>query len=267
MDSYRFIENADSLGYEGVEIPSFDGNIDHKLVNQRLSSASNKIEVIVVGGGSPNADVSSADKATRVSGEKYIRKLIEKAVALNSNLVCGPLYSSVGRAQFLTREEKKRVIKRTAEVFSDICDFAAERGIRIALEPLCRYDSFLINTSKDMTEFLEEVNKENIGVLLDTFHMNIEETSDSMAISEAGSRLFHFQLCENDRGIPGTGQIDWKSIALSLKKAHYKGWLSLESFTPYEKEFSTMMKSWRPLANTQDELAEKGLRFLKSTFG
>lgn len=139
-------------------------------------------------------------------------------------------------------------------------------GVRIAVEPLCRYDTHLINTVDQGVELIQQIEHENVGLLLDTFHMNIEEKSLGDAVKRAGDLLFHLQVCENDRGPPGSGHINWDELALSLSHTNYDGWISLESFTPYFEGFSEMMHSFRPLAKTQDEFARSSLNYLKEKF-
>ena len=115
-----------------------------------------------------------------------------------------------------------------------------------------------------MMELIEMIDQENVGVLLDTFHLNVEEKSLLDAITTAGEKLFHFHACENDRGTPGSGHIDWDIVAKALDQIDYKGWIGVESFTPFDKQFSFAMKVWRKLEPSQDEIASKGLYFLKS---
>lgn len=266
-NGYDFIDKAGELGYDGIEIPTFDGNIDEKLILEKLKSQSKSLEPIIIGGGSSSSDISSEDVKVREKGANYIRKLIDKAYSVGSTLVCGPIYSAVGNAKFLTEDQRKRALSSTAKEINKVATYAKERGIDIALEPLCRYDSYLINTTQQMNSFLDIADSENVGILLDTFHMNIEETSMEGAIAEAGQRFRHFQVCENNRGVPGRGSLNWSSIADATKKSGYSGWISLESFTPYDRGFSDVMRSWRPLASTQDEFASSGLEFLKKVFG
>lgn len=265
-NSYDFIDKASRIGFEGVEIPILDGNIDTKKINEKLESQSGKIEAIIVGGGSPEMDVSSISEKYAENGLHYIMKLIEKAVTLNSKLVCGPLYSAVGKALFLTREQKERALSRVAFQVRRAAEYANNYGVDLALEPLNRYDSYLINTSDEMASFINRVGKENVGILLDTFHMNIEETSMGSAIINAGKKLRHLQVCENNRGVPGKGMIDWEEVKTSIVKNGYGGMIGLESFTPYEQQFSQVMRSWRPMEKDQDTFAYESLKFLKNMF-
>ena len=115
LNNYGFIEKASELGYDGVEIPTFDGNIDPAVIKEKLSALDKNLEVIIVGGGSSDMDISSGDEKARERGLEYITKLVDRASTSGSSLVCGPLYSAVGKALFLKQDEKERVLKRTAQ--------------------------------------------------------------------------------------------------------------------------------------------------------
>lgn len=264
IDNYAFIFRAAELGFDGVEIPTFDGNLDTGVINNVLESQSKRIFPIVVGGGSPNADLASESESIRINGINYLKKLIQISNEIGSELICGPLYTSVGKTMYLKEKERASVIRKVAASLKIVSSFAEEHGVKIALEPLCRYDTHLINTTEQAMRLIELIDSESVGILLDTFHMNIEERSIRDAVRLSNKLLFHVQVCENDRGAPGTGQIDWELFRDSILEINYNGWISLESFTPLEANFSTMMHAWRKLENTQDELAFKGLKFLKN---
>ena len=121
----------------------------------------------------------------------------------------------------------------------------------------------MINTSEQALRFVTEVNLPNVGIHLDTFHVNIEEKSFHQAITTAGKHLVHLHVCENDRGTPGTGLIDWKQVAKALKEVDYKGDATIESFTPECKTIAAAAAIWRKLAPSQDEMASEGLKFLR----
>ena len=266
-DNYAFISKAAELGFDGVEIPTFDGNLDTGIINDVLESQSKRIFPIVVGGGSPGADLASESESIRINGINYLKKLIQISNEIGSKLICGPLYASVGKTTYLKENERVSVIQRVAASLKMVSSFAEEHGVKIALEPLCRYDTHLINTAEQAMQLIELIDSEGVGILLDTFHMNIEERSIRDAVRLSDKRLFHIQVCENDRGAPGTGQVGWEIFRNSIREINYQGWISIESFTPFEANFSAMMHAWRTLENTQDELALKGLEFLKNLLG
>ena len=144
-----------------------------------------------------------------------------------------------------------------------MCVLAAERGLEIALEPLNRFESDLINTSDDVLRLIDDINHSAAKVLLDSFHMSIEERNLEEAITKVGDKLIHVQVSENYRGIPGTGQTPWKSFANGLRNIGYKGVVSIESFTPDIQELAGAVCIWKNLAPNQDDFATEGLSFLK----
>lgn len=144
-----------------------------------------------------------------------------------------------------------------------VCHMAEARGLELALEPLNRFESDLINTAEDVMRLIRDINHPAAKVLLDGFHMNIEEPDVEKAIKLAGDKLLHVQVSENYRGTPGTGQTRWDAYKRGLKAIGYNGVVSIESFTPEVKELAGAVCIWRPLVPSQDTFARDGLRFLK----
>jgi D-psicose/D-tagatose/L-ribulose 3-epimerase len=147
-----------------------------------------------------------------------------------------------------------------------VCALAQERGLAIALEPLNRFESDLVNTAEDVMRLVKEVSHPAAKVMLDGFHMAIEERNLEEAITRTGDKLIHVQVSENYRGTPGTGQTDWDSLKRGLKNIQYQGALSIESFTPEIKELAGAVCIWKNLAENQDDFAQEGLHFLKKHF-
>lgn len=121
----------------------------------------------------------------------------------------------------------------------------------------------MINTTEQALSYVNDVGHPNIGLHLDTFHMHLEERDAAAAIRQAGDRLFHFHACENDRGVPGFGQVQWQRIADGLRNSGYDGPVVIESFTPEVQSIARAACIWRPVAPDQDTIAREGLAFLK----
>jgi D-psicose/D-tagatose/L-ribulose 3-epimerase len=267
VNGYEAIIKAFEIGYDGIEIPTFDGRLNTMELRNKFASTSSNFKPILIGGCLNNTDISSEDQSIRDNGVEYIKACINICHEIGGSLVCGPLHSAVGKKTLLTEVERAKLYSKIAKIYKqEISKFAKDRSVRIALEPLCRYDTSLLNTTAQGISLIDQISEENIGLLLDTFHLNIEEQSMQDAIEQAGDRLFHFHACENDRGTPGKGHLDWRSISAALDRIKYDRWLALESFTPFEGGFSSAMNVWRKLADSQDELASEGLQFLKSIF-
>jgi D-psicose/D-tagatose/L-ribulose 3-epimerase len=140
---------------------------------------------------------------------------------------------------------------------------ASSRGLQIALEPLNRFESDLVNNVDDVSRLIADIDHPAAKILLDGFHMNIEEKDIEQAIGQAGSKLIHMQVSENYRGTPGTGQTRWDAYRRGLESANYSGTVTIESFTPDNKELAGAVCFWHPMAASQDEFARDGLQFLK----
>ena len=147
-----------------------------------------------------------------------------------------------------------------------MADYANTKGIKLALEPLNRFETDMINVVSQGLQFIKDVNMDNVGLHLDTFHMHLEEKSSPAAIRLAGDKIFHFHACENDRGVPGTGQVYWAEIGKALKQTGYQGPVVIESFTDQVKEIARAVCIWREIAPSQDAIAEQGLKFIKTIF-
>jgi D-psicose/D-tagatose/L-ribulose 3-epimerase len=261
-EDQALFEKISNFGFDGVEIPSFEGYLEVAKIRDRLFSIG-RLTPIVIGGGSKETDLSSDSNSTRAKARAYIKRLIDICSDLDGELVCGPLYSAVGTKRLLSEDSYSKVLKVVAEELRSIGDYARERSVRLAIEPLCRYDTHLINTVKQGKELVDLTNHESVGLLLDTFHLNIEEKSIGRAIRLSGEKLFHFHACENDRGIPGKGTINWIEVKGALADLKYSNWISIESFVPDKEGFSSSMNVWRHIELDQDEIAKEGLSNLK----
>jgi D-psicose/D-tagatose/L-ribulose 3-epimerase len=135
--------------------------------------------------------------------------------------------------------------------------------VLLALEPLNRYETDLVNTAEQGLELCDEIGAGNVGLLLDTYHLNIEEKSVGDALRLAGERLIHVHACENDRGTPGTGHVPWGEVFGALRDIGYDRQVVIESFTPLVTEIARAVSLWRPLDAEGDTLAAGGLRCLR----
>jgi len=147
-----------------------------------------------------------------------------------------------------------------------VADYAGQRGVQLAIEPLNRFETDFINTVEQGLDLVGRVGATNVGLLVDTFHMNIEEKDIPAAIRKAGSKVFHFHSCENDRGTPGAGHVEWKEVVSALREINYQGPVVIEAITTEITEIARAVSLWRPLAPNQDSLAQEGLRFLQKIF-
>lgn len=139
----------------------------------------------------------------------------------------------------------------------------SESGIEIAIEPLNRFETYFLNTAADGAAFCDAIGHPMIGLLLDTFHANIEEKSIGPALKHAGRHLKHLHACENDRGTPGTGNVNWPEFFTTVAEIGYDGWMTIESFGFHIRELSAASSVWRDLAPTPQSIAFDGIHFLR----
>lgn len=261
-DTIDIFPKIKGMGYDVVEIPIEDPDlIDVKKVREALDK--NELEAIVCGAFGPSRDLTNDDPSFHQTSLNYIESCLNICKGLGAGFFAGPMYSSVGKARSVSAEQKKLEWSRAVKNLRKVCDLAEIKGLQIALEPLNRFESDLVNTAEDVVRLVNEINHPAAKVLLDGFHMNIEEPDIEKAILLAGDKLIHLQVSENYRGTPGTGQTRWDSYKRGLEAIGYEGVVSIESFTPDNKELAGAVCIWKPLVPSQDDFAREGLQFLK----
>ena len=211
-------------------------------------------------------DLTSEDPDCVSRTQAYLRHCVDAAARIGSTVVAGPIYAPVGHTPLLDADARRRTIRSLVDALRPVADHAAASGAALAIEPLNRYETSLVNTVEQALEVIEALDSPGCGLALDTFHMNIEESDPAGAIRAAGSRLHHVQVCGNDRGAPGSDHIDWPSHAAALSDIGYGGAICIESFTAENRTIARAASIWRPLAPSQDRLATDGLAFLRRLF-
>lgn len=250
------------MGYDKVEIPVEDPSFfDVKKVKKALDD--NGLEAIVCGAFGPGRDFTNDDPVYHRDSFEYIKACLDICNGLGAGFFAGPMYSAVGKARLVSPEKKKQEWDRAVKNLENVCELASGKGLEIALEPLNRFESDLVNTAEDVMRLVNDINHPAAKILLDAFHMNIEEPDIERAIRLAGDKLIHMQVSENYRGTPGTGQTRWEDYKRGLEAINYEGAVSIESFTPEVKELAGAVCIWKPLVPNQDEFAREGLRFLR----
>lgn len=207
------------------------------------------------------AHLVSPQAEARARGVEYLKKCVARAVELGARLMCGPLYAGLGvmSGTRRTKEEWKWAV----DGLERVARYAQELGITLCLEPLNRFETYFLNTLEDAARLVHDIGAPNLRIHLDTFHANIEEQNPAQAVRSVARQLGHVHISENDRGIPGTGHNDWMGIMRALKEIGYDGWLTIESFAQPEPELAAAAAIWRDLAPSGDELARRGLAFIK----
>jgi D-psicose/D-tagatose/L-ribulose 3-epimerase len=250
------------LGFDVVEIAVEDpALIDLKKVKSALKEYG--LQVSICGAFGPSRDLTNESKAVQQTGLDYIQACLDICAELDVEFFGGPMYSAVGKARMLKPAQRKAEWDLAVKNLQLVCEMAAARNLKIALEPLNRFESDLVNTAEDAVRMVNDIDHPAARVMLDSFHMSIEERDPEAAIVTAGDKLIHLQVSENYRGAPGTGQTPWHAYRKGLERIGYNGIVTIESFTTDNVELAGAVCFWTPKAESQDAFAADGLRFLK----
>jgi D-psicose/D-tagatose/L-ribulose 3-epimerase len=258
----HFLDHAKKLGFDLFEIPIESiGDVDFGAGREAFQRTGLAASVCAVMGAS--RDPSHPDEMVQQNGIDYLRHCIDATAAFGGKVLAGPLYSAVGRQWQQTPSQRKEDLARTAKNLRVAADYAESKGVKLALEPLNRFETSFINLTEQALELCDLVGSGACGVMIDTFHANIEEKHVGKAIEMAGSRLLHVHANENDRGVPGSGHVAWDEVGPALKKIDYGGALVIESFSTEVKEIARAAAVWRPLFDNPEGLGVDGMAFLK----
>lgn len=259
----RLAPHVKELGYDWIEFP-LEGLDDFDVRRGAEVVRAEGLGVSTCAAMGPDRDLIHPDKTIRDNGIAYVKGAIEATHTLGATNLVGPLYSAVGRTWQQTEEERVRDVDLLVDNLCELAQFAGDHGVTLCVEPLNRFETSFINLAEQAIEVVDRVDHPNCQIMLDTFHMNIEEKSAGNAIRAVGKRLKHLHSCENDRGAPGSGHVAWQEVAQALRDIHYDGPVVIESFTPQVKSIARAAAIWRPLAPSSESLAKDGLHFLKS---
>ncbi|GAA3483345.1 sugar phosphate isomerase/epimerase [Streptomyces yanii] len=252
-------------GFDCVEIPMENERDWEPVAVTKLLEASGLAPAAVVAVMPPDRNLVRTDPRTVAVTQDYLRRCVDAAHALSAPTVAGPVYTAVGRTWRMDRIERAAAYAELRENLAPVVDHARAAGVRIAVEPLNRYETSLLNTVGQTLDALAGLPEDTIGLALDTYHQNIEERSLPDAVRRAAGRIVHVQVCANDRGTPGADSLDWSGFLAALTTSGYRGPLCIESFTAHNDAIAIAASVWRPLADTQDAIATEGLAFLRRT--
>ena len=261
-ESTKWFRQFKKWGFDTVEIAIEDcSHIDPAHVKRELDKHGLVCGSICACMG-PDRDLRGTPEQQQTS-LAYLKGVLDQMVVLDCPCLVGPVYSSVGRADAVPAAEYKQQWKTVVKHLRTLGKYAAERGRQICLEPLNRFETDFINTCDQALQMIKDVNHPALKLHLDTFHMNIEEKDQALAIRKAGRHLGHFHACGSDRGTPGNDHLDWPGITAALKQVKYRGDVVIESFTTDVKVIARAAAIWRRIEPTQNEIAIKGLKFLR----
>lgn len=264
-DSFHLIRKFKDWGFDSIEIAIEDvGHVDPSLLKRALDD-NGMICGSVCAALGPGRDLrgSKQDQNTALD---YMKGLLDIMPVFGSPVLVGPLYSTVGRAEPRDDDEYKRQWDVVVKNLALLSSYAGDRNIKLAIEPLNRYETDFINTCSQAVKLVNDIGHNAAGLLLDTYHMNIEEKNSAAALRAAGNKLFHFHACGCDRGTPGNDHINWNDITAAIKEIKYDGSVVIESFTTDVKVIAKAASIWRDFEPSKEDIAIKGVKFLKNIF-
>ncbi len=258
------IDHARALGFSVFEVTLVNlAAVDPVAIRRRAEAAG--MELYGTMGLPKDKGLVTTDRATREQTVAFLKAAVEAARAMGARHFGGMLYAVPGR--FTGRGPTPDEIRWLVEGLSEVVLFAKSCDVTILIEPVNRYETYLLNTAAQAQVVVDSIGQPNVGLLLDTYHMNIEEQGIAATIRRHAKSLRHLHLNESDRGTLGRGNVDWVSVFAALKEIGYAGVGSIESFGASSPELGITTAIWRELFPSPDELARQGLAFLMKHAG
>jgi D-psicose/D-tagatose/L-ribulose 3-epimerase len=256
------ISGAARSGYDYVEIALLDPwKVDTAMTRDLLAEYGVRAHASL--GLSPTTDVTSTDPSIIAKGDELLRKATDVLHELGGTELCGVLYCSLGKYPGPASRENRA---NSVAAMQRLSDYAADKGINVNFEVVNRYETNIMNTGIEGLAFLDEVNRPNTFIHLDTYHMNIEEDGMEKSVIAAGDKLGFVHIGESHRGYLGSGNVDFDSFFKALKKINYQGPITFESFSSavVDPALSNALCVWRNLWSDSDDLASTALSFMKA---
>ncbi|MBT6724676.1 MAG: sugar phosphate isomerase/epimerase [Planctomycetaceae bacterium] len=260
-DMIPVVASLKEMGYDGVEVPVFEDNIDlYTQWGSRLQEMGLECTGVTVRGEEDNP--ISSDPAVRALGVENNKRALDNAAAAGAIRLVGPYHSALGvfSGQGPTEDEWKWGVDSMRQV----AEHAETVGITLGVEALNRFETYLLNTHADSARFVREVNHPNARMMYDTFHANIEEKDIAQAIRDCHDVCALVHISENDRSTPGSGNVDWDTNFNTLKEVGYDGWMVVEAFGLALPELVAATKIWRRMYESEEQLASDALGFMKT---
>lgn len=260
LNDLALLPRLKEAGFDGVELPLFQP-ATYPAAEIRRAFEKNGLEctfsVVMI----EDLNTISDDAGVRARTRQYLSDCVRTIADSGGKLMVGPLYSPVGYLP--GRRRTAGEWQWAVEAFQAVGPVAQQHGVTLAIEPLNRFETYFLNTVEDGARLCDEIAHPNVGLLVDTFHANIEEKSIADAYRRASRHLKHVHTCENDRGAPGSGHVEWNEVFAALRETGYDGWLTIESFGFALGGISAAASIWRDLAASPDAIAFEGVQFLK----
>lgn len=256
-ETLDIIDKVKALGLDFIEIPLMRMDLfDPAAVKERLDGLEVTTSNVLL---ADNVDITSFEEANRKNGVQYLKDCVKVSAEAGAKSFSGVIYSKYLKEAKCKPSEQEWEF--SASSLKEVAKYAADFGISIGLEPVTRYESYLLNTSEQAVKMTEMIGEPNVFVHLDSYHMNVEEKHFYDAVKTAGSKLKYFHMCENDRGIVGTGHVDWDGVFKAFKEIDFDGYLGFEGFADCTENMSTWV--WRKLAPDGETFVRESVAFAR----
>lgn len=257
------METLAEIGFDGVELPVFMGDVKHyRRIGKHLKSLGLGVTTVLALG--PDQNPVSPDARIRAAAADALAAAIDRSQALGATVLAGPVHSALG--VFSGTAPTSAELKRSADILRAAGKRARDAKLVIAVEYLNRFENYLLTTMADTAKFIDRIDHPSVKLMFDTFHSHIEEKDSMQALRIAGNRLVHVHVSENDRGVPGTGQVRWLEVMRELRTSGYDGWLTIESFGRALPNLAAATRVWRDLAPSQEDVAIRGHQFIRAAW-
>lgn len=262
----ELIPRIAAFGFDAVELPIEQPGDWDPIRTRDLLAAHGLVAAGVCAVTPPGRELVDAAPAVVESTVAYLLGCVASAAAVGAGCVGGPAYASVGRTWRMSAAARAACYADFRRALAPVAERAGEVGVSIGVEALNRYETSVVNTIEQTVELIDGL-PPNVGIMIDTYHMNIEEADPYAALAVAGRHIKHVQVSGTNRGAPGADHFDWPRFFTVLRDTGYQGAICIESFTAENEAIATAAAIWRPLAPSQDRLATDGLRYLREILG
>jgi len=252
-----------AAGFDGVEIPVGDYSavevsaIRNTLANEGLAcTAANLL--------SAQYNPIAGEPQVRQAAVDKVRADIELAHTLGAEMLVGPMHSA--HKVFTGCGPTELEFERCVEFVGAVGEYAKQAGLGLAIEPWNRFECYFLNTATQARRLADTVNLDNVGILYDTHHANIEEANVGAAITSLDSRLAHFHVSESHRGTPGTGAVQWQESFAALKAMNYQGWMVIEAFATDVAGIPEAVNIWRNCFVDKQEVYSRGRDLIQAAW-
>jgi D-psicose/D-tagatose/L-ribulose 3-epimerase len=257
---FHVLPEIKAHGFDGIEVALFRPST-FAAREIRLACEAHGLERTVASALIRGLSLISDDADVRRRTLVHVRDSIRAVADAGARLIIGPLYCPVG--ELPGRRRTAGEWQRAIEAYQSLSEVLVENDVTLAIEPLNRFETYFLNTAADAAALCDAVNHPSVGILFDTFHANIEEKDVATGLRRVAKHLKHVHTCENDRGTPGSGHVDWPGVFRAIRDVKYDGWLMIESFGFALGDLSSAAAIWRDIEATPESIAWDGITFLK----